>query len=88
MALESKSQVLAWLVSRAVFELHLLEVIRNTYCTAIIFEHNLQLTYLKCLFGIINVEIFFLLTMNSQKSKFMTENDSHFKCLFCCCYCI
>lgn len=50
MALESKSQVLA------VFELHLLEVIRNTYCTAIIFEHNLQLTYLKCLFGIINVE--------------------------------
>lgn len=87
MALESKSQVLAWLVGRAVFELHLLEVIRNTYCTAIIFEHNLQLTYLKCLFGIINVEKK-LLTMNSQKSKFMTENDSHFKCLFCCCYCI
>lgn len=66
MALESKSQVLAWLVSRAVFELHLLEVIRNTYCTAIIFEHNLQLTYLKCLFGIINVEIFFI---NNEFSK-------------------
>lgn len=71
MALESKSQVLAWLVSRAVFELHLLEVIRNTYCTAIIFEHNLQLTYLKCLFGIINVE---KKCINNEFSKIKTHD--------------